>query len=69
MPEYKANKITILYEAVRVSFEQQDLSDNWAPNISVCILYSGKYWRELNLAVEPQITIAKVLADLNLAMW
>ena len=29
--------------------------------------YSRKYWRELNLAVEPKITIARILADLNLA--
>ena len=27
--------------------------------------YSRKYWRELNLAVEPKITIARILADLN----
>ena len=30
------------------------------------IPYSWKYWRELNLVVGPQITIAKILADLNL---
>ena len=29
--------------------------------------YSRKYWRELNLAVEPKIAIARILADLNLA--
>ena len=28
-----------------------------------------KYWRELNLVVEPKITIAKILADLNLTVW
>ena len=28
------------------------------------IPYSRKYWRELNLAVEPKITIARILADL-----
>ena len=33
------------------------------------IPYSRKYWRELNLAVEPQIAIARILADLNLAVW
>ena len=33
------------------------------------ILYSRKYWRELNLAVEPKIAIARILADLNLAVW
>ena len=33
------------------------------------IPYSQKYWRELNLAVEPKITIARILADLNLAVW
>ena len=30
--------------------------------------YSRKYWRELNLAVGLQIAIAKILADLNLAV-
>ena len=35
--------------------------DNYIP-------YSQKYWWELNLAVEPQITISKILADLNLAV-
>ena len=30
--------------------------------------YSWKYWRELNLVVEPKITIARILADLNLAV-
>jgi hypothetical protein len=29
---------------------------------------SRKYWRELNLAVEPKIAIAKILAVLNLAV-
>ena len=36
--------------------------------LSVHILYSRKYWRELNLAVEPKIAIARILADLNLAV-
>ena len=31
--------------------------------------YSQKYWRELNLAVELKIAIARILADLNLAVW
>ena len=30
--------------------------------------YSRKYWRALNLAVEPKITVARILADLNLAV-
>ena len=30
--------------------------------------HSRKYWRELNLAVEPQIAIARISADLNLAV-
>ena len=30
--------------------------------------YSRKYWRALNLAVEPQIAIRRILADLNLAV-
>ena len=33
-----------------------------------CIPYSRKYWRELNLAVEPKIAIARILVDLNLAI-
>ena len=33
------------------------------------IPYSQKYWWELKLAVGPQIAIAKILADLNLAVW
>ena len=32
------------------------------------IPYSRKYWWELNLAVEPKIAIARILADLNLAV-
>ena len=30
--------------------------------------HSRKYWQELNFAVEPRITIARILADLNLAV-
>ena len=30
--------------------------------------YSRKYWRELNLAVGPQIAIANMLADVHLAV-
>ena len=26
-------------------------------------------WQELNLVVEPKITIARILVDLNLAVW
>ena len=33
------------------------------------ILYSRKYWRELNLAVGPKIAIAKISVDLNLGVW
>ena len=32
------------------------------------IPYSRKYWRELNLAVEPNIAIARILVNLNLAV-
>ena len=32
------------------------------------IPYSRKYWRELNLVVEPQIAITRILVDLNLAV-
>ena len=28
------------------------------------ILYSQKYWRELNLVVEPKIAITRILVDL-----
>ena len=40
---------------------------NWLslPNF---IPYSRKYLRQLDLAVEPQITIAKILVDLNLVV-
>ena len=32
------------------------------------LLYSQKYWRELNLAVEPKVAITRILADLNLVV-
>ena len=32
------------------------------------IPYNRKYWWELNLAVEPKIAIARILADLNLVV-
>ena len=34
----------------------------------IIIPYSWKYWWELNLVVEPKIAIARILADLNLAV-
>ena len=40
----------------------KSLIDSWI----VCIPYSRKYWRKLNLAVEPKIAIA---TDLNLVVW
>ena len=36
--------------------------------ILMMLPYSQKYWWELNLGVGPQITIVKILADLNLAV-
>ena len=33
------------------------------------VLYSWKYWWELNLVVEPQITIPTHWWDLNLVVW
>ena len=33
------------------------------------LLYSRKYWQELNLAVWSQTAIIKILADFNLAVW
>ena len=43
------------------------LDDDVSPHsiIYYSILYSRKYWRELNLVVEPKI---RILADLNLAV-
>ena len=35
---------------------------------SLHVPYSWKYWRALNLAVEAQIAIRRILADLNLAV-
>ena len=37
-------------------------------HLSLTIPYSRKYWRELNLAVEPKIAIARIWADLNSAV-
>ena len=45
---------------------QHDMT--WRLTTGMCILYSQKYWRELNLVVEPQIAIAKIFADLNLVV-
>ena len=43
---------------------------NWGQGETVNFIpYSQKYWRALNLAVEPKIAIARILADLNLAVW
>ena len=36
--------------------------------IHSAIITSRKYWRELNLVVEPKIAIARILADLNLVV-
>ena len=35
--------------------------------VIIIIPYSWKYWRELNLALEPKIAIARILVDLNWA--
>ena len=32
------------------------------------VLYRWKYWWELNLAVEPKITFARIMANFNLAV-
>ena len=37
-------------------------------DLQIILPYSRKYWRELNLAVQPQITITRILVDLNLAV-
>ena len=37
--------------------------------LKIVVSYSRKYWRELNLVVEPKIAIARILADLNLVVW
>ena len=36
--------------------------------LDIQLPYSRKYWQKLNLAVGPQIAIAKILADLNLVV-
>ena len=36
--------------------------------ISLLVPYSRKYWRRLNLVIEPKIAIARILADLNLVV-
>ena len=49
---------------------------SWSTLISACcflmvgsgIPYRRKYWRDLNLAVEPKIAISRILADVNLAV-
>ena len=43
---------------------------SYMPRFLCChdIPYSWKYWQALNLAVEPKIAIARILADLNLAV-
>jgi hypothetical protein len=51
----------------------QEVKNYWWNMINIhmymySIPYSRKYWRELNLAVEPKIAIARILADLNLAV-
>ena len=40
----------------------------WVDYSQIDLPYSRKYWRALNLAVEPQIAIIRILADLNLAV-
>ena len=57
------------------------LWDRWHTCMHACTLYiyslmclswipySRKYWRELNMVVGPQIPVAKILVDLNLAVW
>ena len=43
----------------------------WPLNRAIIVLhtveYSRKYWRELNLAVEPKIAITRILVYLSLA--
>ena len=41
---------------------------NFSISVALVIPYSRKYWRALNLAVEPKIAIERILADLNLAV-
>ena len=47
--------------------DQSSLLLKYIPKLQ--LPYSRKYWRALNLAVEPKIAIARILADLNLAVW
>ena len=58
------NLITNLYQplleaAAEMNYNITELAE---------IPYSRKYWRKLNLAVEPKIAIARILVDLNLAV-
>ena len=45
----------------------------WYGDGNYCTMYSQKYWRKLhvNLAVEPKITITRILVDFNLgsSVW
>ena len=51
-------------------FYLRELCESSTSRINLyCIPHSRKYWRELNLAVGSQMTIAKALADFNLAVW
>ena len=58
---------TQLY-AVLASHSSHCHPANGVLNTNVLLPYSRKYWRALNLAVEPKIAIERILADLNLAV-
>ena len=51
------NRVIGSYANINVSF-----------SLDYNIPYSRKYWRALNLVVEPKIAIERILADLNLAI-
>ena len=51
------NEICMLKQGVTLYNFHHNFAQNYVP-------YSRKYWRELNLAVEPKIAIARILLNL-----
>ena len=63
---YSSAKLRDFYN-MAISYVSTTFVTNPITIIIYCIV--GKYWRKLNLAVGPQITIANILANLNLVIW
>ena len=66
--EQLQTKLQLAYQEVQCKETMLTKSNKVNDHVSYEVLYGRKYWRELNLAVGSQITIANVLADLNLAV-